>query len=165
MMIVGVIIIFATYGIWRSDNDLLRGMLIPLALLIVILIGYGAYILYSRPAHARDSIALYQTSTQDAIAKERTKHITDNKVGNTLLRTYPILMLLSVLVLIFVNDPHYKGMAIGFAFLFAAAFIIDSGFVSRSNAFIDFSNRLSYCSPTPTILPWSTMTLQRPSKL
>lgn len=142
MIAIGVLLVVAFIGIIRSNNEFLRGSLTPIGLLLVILLGYGSYILYSRPAHAKESIALYQQSEKEAIEKEIEKHINDNKAGDTLLKIYPILMLISIVLLFFVSSPYYKGMSIGFAVLFIATFIIDYGFVSRSNAFLSFLSEL-----------------------
>ncbi|MBL6730739.1 MAG: hypothetical protein ISP74_07495 [Bacteroidia bacterium] len=142
MIGIGVLLLIAFIGIIKSQNELLRGTLIPMSLLLVILLGYGGYILCSRPAHARDSIALYQQSDKEATAKEQTKHVNDNKAGKTLLKIYPVLMLVSIVLLLFVSAPYFKGMAIGFALLFIATFLIDSGFVSRSDAFLSFLSKL-----------------------
>lgn len=53
-----------------------------MSLLLIILIGYGGYILYSRPAHVKESIVLYQQSEKEAISREETKHINDNNEGH-----------------------------------------------------------------------------------
>ncbi|NND09202.1 MAG: hypothetical protein HKN87_22755 [Saprospiraceae bacterium] len=135
----GIILILVFYNIFRSQHELLKGTLIPISLLIIILIGYGGYILQSRPGHATESIELYSRAKAQAIEKEKLKHINDNKVGETLLRfAYPILMMVAVLILFITPNPYYKGMAFGFVLLFVSAYIIDHGFVSRSSAFLSF---------------------------
>lgn len=139
MVGVGVILLVALYCIYRSQNELLRGGIIPLALLLILLIGYGSYILYSRPAHATASIVAYKEDPKKALVAEKTKHITDNKTGKTLTKyVYPALIILSALALFFVASLYSKGMALGFIFLFSATYVIDSGFVSRSDSFIAF---------------------------
>ena len=141
MIGLGLLLLFVFYSIFRSQNELLKGALIPLGLLFGVLIGYGSYILYSRPVHAKESIALYQKSTFEAIEKEKVKHINDNKTGKTLIKyVYPILMIISVIALFILESQYYKGMAIGFLLLFISTYIIDSGFVSRSDAFLAFLN-------------------------
>lgn len=139
MIGIGILLLLAFFGIMRSQHELLKGSLIPLGLLLVVLIGYGSYILYSRPAHAKESIALYTTSKAEAIEQEAAKHINDNKAGKALMRyVYPILMLVSVLGLMLVQSPYYKGMALGFVLLALSVYIVDYGFVSRSDAFLAF---------------------------
>jgi hypothetical protein len=141
MVGLGIILIVVLMAILRSSNELLRGTLIPLGLLLLVLIGYGCYILYSRPAFATQSIARFEQSEEAAIVWVREKHITDNKAGNTLIKAvYPSFMLLSVLALFVVSPPFYKGLALGSILLFVGVYIIDSGFVSRSNAFITYLN-------------------------
>ena len=142
MITIGLLLLIVVMGIIKSENELLRGTLIPMSLLFVILIGYGGYILYSRPAHSKQSISLYQQSEKQGIEKEQIKHTNDNKTGKTLLKIYPFLMLVSILTLFFISKPYYKGMAIGFAVLFIASYIVDYGFVSRSDAFLTFLSKL-----------------------
>jgi hypothetical protein len=86
MIGIGVLLLLVFFIILRNQNELFKGALIPLSLLLLILIGYGSYILYSRPAHAKESISLYEQSKEEAIEKEKTKHINDNKAGKILLR-------------------------------------------------------------------------------
>lgn len=143
MIGIGILLLAVLFAIFRSQNELLKGAMIPLSLLTVVLIGYGSYILYSRPAHARESIAMYQSSEADAIASEKEKHINDNKAGKTLMKfVYPGLMLLSVIALFLVPNPYYKGMALGFVLLFLSTYVMDNGFVSRSDAFLTYLDTL-----------------------
>ena len=141
MVGIGLLLLVALFFIFKSQHELLRGAMIPLALLTLVLVGYGGSILYSRPAHAKASIERYQQSQEDAIEQEIAKHINDNKAGNMLMKwVYPSIMLLSLIVLVLVGSFYYKGMAIGFILLAASIYIIDYGFVSRSDAFIAFLN-------------------------
>lgn len=87
---------------------------------------------------------MYQESKADGVAKEQTKHINDNKAGKTLMRIYPILMIAAIATLFFRFTPYFKGMAVGFAVLFMSFYLIDNGFVSRSDAFLDFLKTYSY---------------------
>lgn len=144
MIVGGIVLLFLSYVIYRGQNELLKGALIPLALLWMVLIGYGGYILYSRPVHVNNSIALYKKSESEGIKAERAKHIKDNNAGNPLLKyVYPSLMLLMVLALFFTKNDYYKGMELGFILLFLIIYCIDYGFVSRSNAFITFLDELA----------------------
>jgi hypothetical protein len=142
MIGIGVLVLIAFIFIIRSENELLRGALIPMGLIIAILIGYGGFILYSRPAHAKASIERYESNPQEAVVQEVAKHTNDNKAGVPLTKyVYPALLLLSAVALYFAPSPYYKGMALGFGLLAITAFIMDSGFVSRSNAFLEFLSK------------------------
>ena len=143
MIGIGILLIPAFWAIIKSEHSLLKGTLIPLGLLLVVLIGYGSFMLYSRPAHAKAGMALYEKSETESLQTERAKHVNDNKAGNTLMKVYPILVIISMMPLFFNISDHYKGMGLGFAILFIALFIIDYGFVSRSNAFIAFLDSLT----------------------
>jgi len=138
----GVLLVVSIVGILKSEVELLRGTLLPLGLFVVLLIGYGAFILYSRPAHAKQSITLYQKSTSEAIEREIDKHVNDNKAGNMLMKIYPILAILALTGVMFIPSPYYKGMCLGFAVLFIGIYFIDNGFVTRSDAFLEFLDKL-----------------------
>jgi len=125
MIGIGILLLVALYAIFKSQNELLRGMLIPLGLLTVVLIGYGAVIMTGRLAYAKESLALYEKSKSEALEKEN-----------------PVLMIISALALLFVSSQYYKGMALGFVLLFVSTYIIDNEFVSRSDAFLPFLNNL-----------------------
>lgn len=139
MIGIGILLAIAFIAIFRSENELLRGSLIPLGLLLTVLIGYGGYILQSRPEHAKQNIELYKKSPNEAIEKEIEKHVNDNKAGKTLIRfVYPSIILISALLVFFVSSTFFKGMGLGFTVFAVSAFIIDNGFVTRSDAFIAF---------------------------
>lgn len=139
MIGIGVFLAIAFVGIFRNENELLRGSLVPLAILLTVLIGYGGYILYSRPTHAKSSVEMYEKSPQEAIAQEIEKHVNDNKAGKTLMRyVYPSIMIVSALAVLFVSGTYFKGMGLGFVLLSVSTYVIDNGFVTRSDAFIAF---------------------------
>ena len=143
MIGIGILFLIVAYSIFRGQNELLRGALIPLSLFVLVMIGYGSFILYSRPAHSKGCIELYQADQAEALVKEREKHINDNKAGKNLMRyAYPALILLSGVSLFLVSSPYYRGMALGFIVLFVSVYVMDYGFVSRSDAFIEFIDKL-----------------------
>ncbi|MBO9490368.1 hypothetical protein J7384_08345 [Endozoicomonas sp. G2_1] len=142
MIIVGVLLLLAAIAIFRNQNELLRGTLLPIGFLITVLIGYGGYILQSRPAHVAQSEALYHSSPIQAVAREIDKHTSDNQIGNTLLKIYPVLAIIAIVVLMWLPSGSYRGIALGFTFVFLSALIIDNGFVTRSNAVIQAISKL-----------------------
>ena len=138
MIGIGILLLIGCIAILRSQHLLLRGSLVPLGLLLMVFIGYGGYILYSRPAHVKQSIALYENSKDEAIVKEVQKHTNNNKAGKTLMKyVYPAFILFAAVALLFISSAYYKGMAVGFILLFAATYIIDYGFVSRSEKVLE----------------------------
>jgi len=143
MIGIGILLVVLLLIIYRGQSNLLKGTMIPLGLLAVVLIGYGAFIITSRPAHASKSIALYEKSKEEGKQKEIEKHINDNKAGKTLTKfVYPGFIIFSAIALLFLNSPYYKGIALGFIILFVATYIMDSGFISRSDAFLEYLQKL-----------------------
>ncbi|WP_448554926.1 hypothetical protein [Thalassotalea montiporae] len=142
MILIGVLLLLAAIAMYLSQNELLRGGMLPLGFLVIVLIGYGGFILQSRVVHVTQSEALYQSSPPEAIVTELNKHNSDNKIGNTLLKVYPVLVIVSMVALMLMQSGFYQGMALGFALVFISAFIIDYGFVSRSNIVINSISKL-----------------------
>lgn len=143
MVGLGIVLLCAIVAILRSQHELLKGTVIPLGLLLLVLIGYGSYILTSRPAFAAQSIADYHQTPEQTLVQVKAKHINDNKAGVTLLKwVYPSLILLSALALLFLTSSYLQGVALGVIMLSVATYIIDTGFVTRSNAFIAFLNNV-----------------------
>lgn len=121
----------------------MKGTLIPIGLLLLVLIGYGGYILYSRPTHAKKAIENYIQASKVAIEAEKAKHVKDNQAGESLMKfVYPTLMLIAALALFFISSPYDQGVALGCILLAVATYIIDYGFVFCSNAFLAFLDNL-----------------------
>lgn len=143
MIGIGLLVLIALVFILKSEHELLRGSLIPLSLLVLILIGYGGFILYDRPSHSNEAIVMFKSSPDEAVKQEVAKHINDNKAGKTLMKyVYPGLILVSTLVLFLVSSAFYQGLSLGFILVFTSTYIIDYGFVSRSEHFIEFLNQV-----------------------
>lgn len=144
MMAIGALFVIAFLGILKSEVPFMKGALMPVGLIVLLLIGYGGYILYSRPLHAKESIELYQKSQEEAVAKELLKHTKDNRAGKTLIKIYPVLAIISLLILMLISNQYFKGMAMGFTFLFLITHIMDHGFIRRSDTVIEFLSKLSF---------------------
>ena len=129
------------FFILKGQHALLRGTLIPLGLLSLVLVGYGSFILYSRPQHAKQSMEIFENNWQEGVEKEKEKHINDNKAGKALMSyVYPGLILLGALGMFFFKSPSIQGVFLGIIVLAASIFVLDYGFVSRSDAFIEYLN-------------------------
>lgn len=137
MLGAGVVLLISLIGIFRGESEVLRGSLIPLGLALVVLIGYGSYVIFSRQGHVQEISILYEKTPIEAIGLEINKQQKDYDSCKTLMKVYPLLMLIAVLGVIFLPSMHYKGMAMGFLLLFITAFLIDSNFASRSYPFLE----------------------------
>ncbi|MBK6943987.1 MAG: hypothetical protein IPH21_04750 [Flavobacteriales bacterium] len=70
MLIVGVIVFLASILAWRNGGEMLRGMLIPLGVIVLISTGYGGLMQVTRPAHATAFAQRYQQDPEGAKAVE-----------------------------------------------------------------------------------------------
>ncbi len=145
MIGMGILVLIAFIAILKSHNQLLRGSLIPMGLIILILIGYGGYILQSRTAHVQNTLALYQQEPKEAIKKEIEKHTNDNKIGKPNLQYFiPTALVLLGLSLFFIKSPYYQGMVLGFILLFVINYVLDYGFVSRSETVLKYLEKINH---------------------
>ena len=51
MFAIGIAAVIAAIAILKSNHEFMRGMLIPLALLVVVCGGYGGFLAFGRPTH------------------------------------------------------------------------------------------------------------------
>jgi hypothetical protein len=79
MVGIGLLLVLALPFLFKSEYTLVKGMLIPICLLMIANLGYGSFLLYSRPKHIATTTKLYQQNPQETIQKEPNKAQTDNK--------------------------------------------------------------------------------------
>ena len=63
MVVVGILLSIAAILILRGDNPILKGMLIPMGLVILVNLGYGGFLAYSRPQHITKTQELYSQNS------------------------------------------------------------------------------------------------------
>lgn len=126
MLSIGILVLLVAIAIFRSQHELLKGMLVPMALMMIIMLGYGSFLTFGRPAHLPKVAAVYQQNPEKAVQMELEKSLKDHKTYSSLKIVWPILLVLSVLFYLFVSQEWYKGLGIGLAALFVVALLVDS---------------------------------------
>lgn len=81
----------------KTNNSLQKGMLIPLCLLFVMNMGYGSYLLISKPKYVAERTAQFQLNAEETIKKEVAKIKTDDKSYTMTKYIWAGLIILSVL--------------------------------------------------------------------
>ena len=125
MMEIGAVVLIMLVFILRDDNPLLRGALIPLGLIVLILLGYGGFLTFGRPAHLKRVIREYETSPDQVKAKELAKAATDHRAYTRFKKIWPVLIFLSGVGYFLVSTEYYKGLCLGLAVLFLSVLILD----------------------------------------
>ena len=126
MIGLGILILVAGISIFRSDHEFLRGMLIPLGLILLILIGYGGMQVVVRPNHVEKVQTLMEQSEEKAIDQEYQKAVKDNKAYSTLKPVWAVLIVVSVVLYFIFSTLYLKGLSIGIMGLFMTLLTLDS---------------------------------------
>lgn len=81
MLVLGIIILIISIFIFKSDHEILKGMLIPIGLILLILFGAGGFQIIGRLAHISKVENVFAQNPKQAIQQEYEKAIKDNKEG------------------------------------------------------------------------------------
>jgi hypothetical protein len=126
MVVAGLLLVLCLFFIFKNENTVLKGMFMPIALLMVLNLGYGSFVLYSRPKHLEVISKLYQQNRQEAIQKELIKAQADNKNYTTIKPIWAIFIVTSTIIFFFIKNEYYKGLTLGLIFLFVSFLLIDT---------------------------------------
>jgi len=126
MLGIGILLAIYLAFIYSSEAPLLRGMFIPIVLLMIITLGYGGFLAFSRPKHITTTLESYQQQKEQTIEKELKKAQTDNKNYTMLKPIWTILVVVSIILYFVLSQEYYQGLCLGLAELFIGAFLIDN---------------------------------------
>lgn len=143
MILVGAVALVSSIIIFRGDNSILKGMLIPLGLVILIGLGYGSFLGFTREAHASKAIEMYQKNPEMAISQEFKKAQTDDGNYTMIKKLWPILMIISAVLLFFFHGDYARGLLIGFLLVFVIGLILDTLLHQRLQPYLNFLNEIS----------------------
>lgn len=125
MLSVAVLLVVLIIGITKSINPLLRGMLVPLILLLMMNLGYGGYLVFKKPKN----VAIIEQQSQKHPNQIENKLSELQKEGRSYATTktiWAVLLIVSVfLYFVFARD-YYKGVTLGFMVMFLGMLIIDA---------------------------------------
>ena len=140
MLVVGVLLSIAALLIIRSENSLLRGMLIPVALLVTMNLGYG-YVLVSRPKTSLKTEVAYRQNQTQTLERELQKTTNDEKYYSSARPTWALLTAFSVLLYFVFRSNYLRGLSLGLTAMFLGALLIDSFLHDRLLVYIDALQR------------------------
>ena len=126
MLGIGIVFLIAFLMIIKNQHELLQGMLIPLALMLLIFFSYGGYQILVRPTHIDKVRKIHQENPQKAQKKEYDKAMKDHQIYSVLKKVWAVLIMLLVIAFFFVSSNYLKGLSIGFIGLFLTTLILDS---------------------------------------
>ena len=137
MMGIGIVVLLAWIAIFRSEHTILNGTLIPMALMLVVFLGYGGMQVIVRPNH---TAKLQEITTQKGV-EEALKHETEylkrgDKAYSTLKPIWAALIILSVVLYFVVKTDYLKGLSIGLMALFLTLVVLDTTLQYRLSKYL-----------------------------
>lgn len=125
MLVVGILLSIAAFLIFKSDNPLLRGALIPVIVLLAINLGYGA-VLVSRPSTSQSVEAAFRQNENETRVQQVEKATKDAGAFASLRPIWAALIAISLVSFLVLANDYYRGLSLSLAALFLGALIIDS---------------------------------------
>jgi len=109
----------------KTNNSLQKGMLIPLCLLFLMNVGYGSYLLISKPKYVTERIVQFELNAEETIKNEVTKIKVDDKSYTMTKYIWAGLLILSIVCFFVFNKDYFQGLSLGFAIMFLGMLLID----------------------------------------
>ncbi|MDE0772222.1 MAG: hypothetical protein OSB25_08485 [Salibacteraceae bacterium] len=143
MLVSGIMALLIMWLIFKGDNPVLKGMLIPLG--IIVLLGgiYGSYVGFSRLGHIVKTQEIYRTNPKEAIAKELEKSEMDNRNYTVIKKIWPVLIIVTALLLVFFHRDYVRGLLIGFLVVFVYGLVVDTLLHQRLKPYLETLQQLT----------------------
>lgn len=133
-------LLFLRY-IFNSDNALIKGMMIPIGIVIFVNLVYGSVLSFSRPKHIVTTTSSFHADQQQTIQKEKIKMQNDNKNYTLLKRIWAVLIMVCGIAFFVLKSDYTKGLSLGFLFLFASFLLLDTLLHQRMKPYLHILNQ------------------------
>ena len=137
MVAMGLLFLIAVIFILKGDHQILRGTLIPLGLVLLMLLGYGGFQIFGRPAHVTKVDTLYQENPDKAVLQEYNKALKDDKTYSRFKPIWAVLLVVSVILFFVFTGNYLKGLAIGLMILFLSLLTLDTILQDRLKIYLE----------------------------
>lgn len=121
----GILSLIAFFYFANLHQAFYKGMIVPVLLLQIILLGYGGFQLFKRPSYIEKVIIENHLNPSNAHINELEKAKKDDKIYGILKPIWALLFLVSMLLFVIFKGDFAIGMSFGFALWFVTAFICD----------------------------------------
>lgn len=135
MIVIGILLLIAGFFIWKGNDDLLKGVLIPLGLVVLLMLGVGIGLPLARKKQlAKVEIAVNE-NVKMAIEQEDKRMDYDKNAYRKYFISWSVLILISLILFFVFKSDYYKGLSLGLVFLGLSLFTIDATLQHRSAAY------------------------------
>lgn len=120
-----VLIVMVTF-IYKSVNPLLRGMLVPISLLLLMNLGYGGYLVFKKSKNVVVIKQQFQRHPNQTIKNQLTQVQKEDKSYTKTTTIWAVFLVISVVLYFVFGKDYYKGVALGLMVMFLGMLIIDA---------------------------------------
>lgn len=136
MMVLGVSLAAAALLIFKSEDPLLRGMLLPVIVLTAMNLGYGSVLIY-RPTTSQKIEAAFRLNPAQTTGRQIQKATDDASYYTRARPAWAALTAVSVLLFFVFSGDYYRGLSLGLTAMFLGALFIDSFLHQRLLAYLE----------------------------
>lgn len=133
MLIIGLLLLIAYVFIWKSSDAMLRGMIIPLSLVLLLLIGAGLAFPSARKKQLQKVELSIKENPDQAIKLEKERILKDKNAYLKFFIVWSIIITAGIVLFFLTQSPYSKGLALGILFFALSAFMVD-GFLQQRSA-------------------------------
>lgn len=127
----------------KNNNAILRGMWIPLSLLLLMSIGYGGFLVSSKPKLMEQTKIQFEKNPAKTLETVLEKVKQANKsYGITKILWATFLVVSVVLYFVFTKD-YFKGFTLGLMIMFFGMLVIDTILHHRVKQAMDFLSQIN----------------------
>lgn len=138
-----ILMIFSFFYFTDIQESFYRGMAWPFALLMLFLLGYGGFQMTMRPKHIEKVAQEVHSNPKVALKTELDKAQKDDLIYSRLKVIWVVLFFVSAILYFVMKLDFWKGMSLGFAGFFLAAFIIDTFLHHRLKTYLEALQKLA----------------------
>jgi hypothetical protein len=103
-----------------------KGLMIPISLYLLVLLGYGLFQITQRPAHLETVTQGMQLNPDETISAELEKARKDSKAYSTVKVVWVVMIVILGILFFVLKNDFWKGITIGSILFFVGMFIFDS---------------------------------------
>lgn len=129
--------------VFKNNNPILHGMWIPLFLLLLMNIGYGSYLVLSKPKSLKETKIQYEknpTQTVEIVLGNMKQADKSYRITKFLWATF---MAISVLLYFVFTKNYFKGLTLGLMIMFFGMLVIDTMLHQRVKQTMETINHIN----------------------
>lgn len=128
---------------FKINKIFYKGLIIPLILLVLMLFGYGSYLLITKDKEVQKLEQQYLENQKRIISKEQSRGNANSQSYVVFKTIWGSLLLVSIIIYLLASSMYIKGFSAGCIILFLTLLITDTLFHARLNVYLSFLQELN----------------------